>query len=67
MIRELLWLMVDVALGVILAGMLAPVAITRLPEQYRGAPALWALALVSVVIVAVCRRALGIGAVDRPH
>ena len=62
MFRQFVWLIFDVVIGVVLTGVLAPVTITLLPERYRGGLALWGLALVSVLAVAGCRRALGIGA-----
>jgi hypothetical protein len=65
MIRQFVWLIFDVILGVVLTGALAPFTITLLPERYRGALALWGLALVSVLAVAGCRRALGIGTAER--
>jgi hypothetical protein len=61
MIRTGLWLMVDIVLGVVVAGVISPWAIGLVPEHYRGTPALCGLALVSIVIVAFGRRALGIG------
>jgi hypothetical protein len=64
MTRQIVWLVVDVVLGTALTGLLAPIAITFLPEQYRGSIALLAFAIVSVGIVMCGRRALGLGAVD---
>jgi hypothetical protein len=66
MFRQFAWLMFDFTLGIVLTGVLAPLAIGLLPERFRGAAALWVLAVVSVGLVTGCRRVLGIGAVNRP-
>ena len=65
MARQFLWLLFDVALGVLVAGLLAPVAVTLLPNHLRGAPALGAITLAVVLMVAGLRRMLGIGVVHR--
>jgi hypothetical protein len=53
MLRESLWLLFDLVLGILLTGVAAPLIVPQLPERFRGAPALWGLALVSVALVAL--------------
>lgn len=65
MLRAFLWLVFDVVLGILLTGVVAPLLLPQLPEQFRGAPALWGAAVVSITLVALGRRVLGIGAVRR--
>ena len=65
MTRQFLWLLFDIALGVMLAGLLAPLAVVLVPAHLRGAWALCGIALVAVAMVAGLRRMLGIGVVDR--
>jgi len=65
MARQFLWLLFDVVVGALLAGLLAPLAITLLPTSLRGGWALGVIAFAVVLIVAGLRRALGIGVVHR--
>jgi hypothetical protein len=67
MFRQFLWFLFDVVLGILLTGMVGPLIVPQLPERLRGAPALWVLAATSVVMVALGRRVLGIGAARRPE
>jgi hypothetical protein len=65
MVRQFLWFLFDVVLGILLTGVVGPLIVPQLPERLRGAPALWVLAVTSVVTIALGRRVLGIGAVRR--
>lgn len=65
MLRHGLWLACDLVVGVLLAGVAAPLTIPRLPERFRGSVAVWGLALLCVVLIALARRLLRIGAVNR--
>lgn len=65
MLRQSLWLVFDVVVGLLLTGVVSPVVLSQLPARFRGAAALWGVALVSVVLVALGRRALGVGAVRK--
>ena len=67
MTRRVLWLLFDIAVGVLAAGLLAPVTVALFPEHYRGAWALWGVVLVAVGVVTVLRRALGIGTTGRSN
>ncbi len=62
MIRPVLWLLVDVAVGLVAAGLVSPWAIALVPQPYRGTLALGGLALVCVATVSCGRRILGLGA-----
>ena len=61
MARQVLWLLFDVAAGVLAAGLLAPVTVAVLPEAYRGRVALAVVAVLAVTVVSLLRRALGFG------
>ena len=61
MSRQVVWALIDVAVGVLAAGLLAPVTVVLLSESYRGPLTLGVLAVVAVAVVAVLRRALGLG------
>ena len=66
MLRQGLWLVFDLVVGVLLAGVAAPLTIPQLPERFRGSVAVWGLALLCVGLIALARRLLRIGAVNRP-
>jgi hypothetical protein len=66
MLRQFLWLLFDVVLGILLTGVVGPLILPQLPGRFRGAPVLWCVAVMAVALVALGRRALGIGAVRRP-
>lgn len=61
MARQVVWVLIDVAAGVLVAGLVAPAVMVLLPEPYRGPVTLAGLALVAVAAVGVLRRALGLG------
>ncbi len=67
MIRPVLWLLVDVAVGLVVAGVVSPWAIALVPQSYRGTLALGGVALVCVAGVSCCRRILGLGAGESPR
>jgi hypothetical protein len=56
MVRRVLWVVGEIALGLAMAGLLAPVAILIAPDRLRGSAMLWGLALVCVAVVATVRR-----------
>ena len=66
MLRQGLWLVCDLVVGLLLAGVAAPLTIPPLPERFRSSAAVWGLALLCVVLIALVRRLLRIGAVDGP-
>jgi len=67
MLRQGLWLVFDLVVGLLLAGVAAPLTIPQLPERFRSSAAVWGLALLCVVLIALVRRLLRISAVNRPR
>jgi len=66
MTAQLLWRLVDVAVGVVLAGFLAPLTLAVLPRGIQGPWALLVTALVTIGIVMLVRpRLVGAGRVRR--
>jgi len=56
MVRQALGLLLEVLVGLVLAGLVAPLVILVLPQEIRGAWALWTTAAVSVAGVMIVRR-----------
>ncbi len=50
------WLVLDVVLGLLLAGLVAPFALAALPEQVRGPGVLALAAVTCIVVVSIFRR-----------
>lgn len=61
MTRQLVWVLIDVAAGVLVAGLAAPAVVVLLPQPYRGPVTLAGLAVVAVALVGALRRAIGWG------
>ncbi len=61
MAKQAVWVLIDVAAGVLVAGLVAPAVMVLLPQAYRGPVTLAGLALAAVAAVGVLRRALGLG------
>jgi hypothetical protein len=53
---QVLWLVVDVVLGVVLAGVIAPLALVALPDPVRGPNVLLIVAVSCIVAVSIFRR-----------
>jgi hypothetical protein len=53
---QVLWLLLDVVLGVVLAGLLAPLALAALPDPVRGTPVLVIAGIACIVVVSIFRR-----------
>lgn len=56
MVRQALGLLLEVLVGLVIAGLVAPLVILVLPQEIRGAWALWTTAAVSVAGVMIVRR-----------
>ncbi len=54
---QILWLVIDIVVGVIVAGAVAPFAIAALPDARNGAAFLAAVAVACIVIVSLLRHA----------
>lgn len=65
MVTEFLWLIFDVALGVLLAGLVMPLTLALIPDSLRGTRAVIVVAVLSVAVVSVLRRLTGAGS-SRP-
>jgi hypothetical protein len=55
---QLLWLVIDVIVGILLAGVVAPLALLSLPDQLRGPNVLIMASVTCVVVVSIFRRVL---------
>lgn len=53
---QVLWLLLDIVLGVVLAGVVAPLALYALPAPVRGPEVLMIVAVTCVVVVSIFRR-----------
>ena len=53
---QILWLLLDVVIGVLVAGAVAPLALAVLPAPVRGNSVLLVVAVACIVVVAVFRR-----------
>jgi hypothetical protein len=53
---QLLWLLLDIVLGVLLAGLVAPVALVALPDPVRGPKVAVIVAVACIVVVSTFRR-----------
>ncbi len=53
---QLLWLVLDIVLGVALAGIVAPLALFALPDPLRGPNVVLLVAVACIVVVSVLRR-----------
>ena len=56
MLRQAIGLLLEVLLGLVIAGLVAPLVVLALPQDARGVWALWTTAAVSVAGVMVVRR-----------
>ncbi len=52
---RILWLLVDVIIGVVLAGLLAPLAVAALPRRFAGPALLATVAVACIVLVSLLR------------
>ena len=52
---QVLWLLIDVVLGVLLAGVVAPLALATLPDDVRGPGLLLTVAIACIVGVSLFR------------
>jgi hypothetical protein len=63
---QVLWLVLDIVIGVVLAGVVAPIALVVLPDEVRGPNVLMIVAVTCVVVVSIFRRVVvgtpGLGA-----
>ena len=53
---QVVWLLLDLVLGVLVAGLVAPFVVTALPDPARGTPVLLVAAVACIVVVSVLRR-----------
>jgi hypothetical protein len=53
---QVLWVLLDVVIGVLLAGVVAPLALVMLPAPARGNSVLLVVAAACIVVVSVFRR-----------
>ena len=53
---QVLWLLLDVVLGTVLAGLVAPLALAALPDPARGIPVVVIAAVACIVVVSAVRR-----------
>ena len=53
---QVLWFLLDIVLGVVLAGVVAPLTLVALPDQVRGPNAVVFVAVGCIVVVSVFRR-----------
>jgi len=53
---QVLWLLLDVVIGVLLAGVVAPLALVMLPAPARGNSVLLAVAVACILVVSLFRR-----------
>ncbi len=54
---QIIWLLIDVVIGVVLAGLAAPFALTALPERTAGPALLATVVVVCIVLVSLLRHA----------
>ena len=52
---QILWFVIDVAIGLVVAGVVAPFALTATPEGVSGPALLVAVAVASIVVVSLLR------------
>ncbi len=55
---QVLWLLLDVVLGVVIAGVVAPLALMAMPAQAQGPPVLLVIGVTCIVFVSIFRRAV---------
>ena len=53
---QILWLVVDVVIGIVVAGAVAPLALAALPGQARGPTVLAIVAIACILVVSLVRR-----------
>jgi hypothetical protein len=53
---QVVWLLLDVVVGVVVAGLVAPFALAAVPAPVRGAPVLVVGAVACIVVVSILRR-----------
>ncbi len=53
---QVVWLLLDVVIGVVIAGIVAPLAIMAMPSQAQGPSVLLAIGVACVVFVSIFRR-----------
>lgn len=53
---QVLWLLLDLIIGVVIAGVVAPLALIALPEQAQGPSVLLIIAVTCIVFVSIFRR-----------
>jgi hypothetical protein len=63
--KDLLWFVLDVVIGLAAAGVLAPLAVVALPREIQGPWLLWVTAIVCVGLVMVLRRLIAPGTTSR--
>jgi len=57
MLKQLLWALFAIGIGLLLAGAIAPLTLFFLPETFRGPAAVWTIAIVCIAAaVAVVSR-----------
>ncbi len=54
---QIIWLLIDVVIGVVVAGAVAPFVLTALPERAIGPALLATVAVVCIVLVSLLRHA----------
>jgi hypothetical protein len=53
---QVVWLLLDVVMGVVLAGLVAPFVVAAVPDPVRGTPVLVMAAVACIVVVSILRR-----------
>ncbi len=53
---QILWLLLDIVLGVVLAGVVTPLALAALPHPLRGPNVALIVAVTCIVVVSIFRR-----------
>jgi len=53
---QVLWLLLDIVLGVLLAGLVAPLALAALPDPARGPSVVVIAGIACIVVVSILRR-----------
>ncbi len=53
---EVLWLVIDLVVGLVVAGIVAPFALFTLPDAVRGPKLLFTIAAVCVIVASILRR-----------
>jgi len=53
---QVLWLLLDIVLGVVLAGIVVPLALVALPDPVRGPNVAVIVAITCIVVVSIFRR-----------